>query len=249
MATASELKVEALSWLRYMKQYPIVCTEVGNWNCDALGIGPALMSEVEIKVSLSDLRAEFKNKKAKHYRYWLSNEGARPYTSVPNFFYVMLPAPLIEDAKTFLDEICPRAGILSYHTPAWGRTVGVVRKATKIHELPPSKHMVRTAVRRMSSELCGLWATQEKLRGDIFATLETATRSIAAAAMKNEGVLDTEPDDVKEDVLEARAKELCVAMEGPAWGTLGEDEKSLYLRAAKTLADAKGVNLLDWAIL
>ena len=249
MAASSALKSEALSWLRYIKQYPIVCTEVGSWNSDALGISPAVMAEIEVKVTLSDLRAEFKNKRAKHHRYWLTNEGERAYTSVPNYYYVMLPAGLIEEAKLFLTDVCPKAGILSYHTLAFGRTVFVARKPVKIHDLPPSRYMVRMAVRRMSSEICGLWHTQEQLAGNISAMLDTATQSIAAANLKNEGVLDTESEEVRTMVLEARAKELCRAMEGAAWDTLGTPERAVFLKAAKTLADGKGVNLRDWAVL
>jgi hypothetical protein len=110
------LHTEALAWLRYGKRMPIVCTEAGKWNADVLGMNSKMCIEVEVKHSISDLRADFRNKAHKHYLYQQANpKHATGYekgwhTNIPNFFYFLTPAELKDKALEIIADKAPYAG-------------------------------------------------------------------------------------------------------------------------------------------
>ena len=150
----ARLKVEAFCWLRYTKKMGMVCTEVGRWSADCLGICDTMSIEVEIKASKADLLREFVSKQNKHYWY---DHATDSDASVPNYLYFCVPDYLEAFALTTLTTNAPKAGLLVFpldtKLPA-GCNAKVVRKAQKLRTGAPSPRMVRTAMLRMGSELC-----------------------------------------------------------------------------------------------
>lgn len=199
--TARELKTEALCWLRYVKRMPIVATEVGGWNADVLGLNNKSSIEVEVKVSKSDLKAEFRNKRAKHYLY-----GGAGTNFVPNYFYVLVPEDLKDAALEVLETQNQKYGLIVYHKQTWGRPgekCEVVRRASRLHDGPPSRKMVQAGIERMSSEICNFHIGFDRLSESI----GDAKNSIAESAAKLAQVVEKiEPEEAgstpEPDVLE-----------------------------------------------
>jgi hypothetical protein len=194
---AGELKAEALSWLRFIKGYHIVCTEVGRWNSDVLGLSAEDSVEIEVKVTKSDLKAEFKNKRDKHTRYFANdlNRDNADTKGIPSYFYIMMPEHLIDEALPIVAVECPKAGVLKYSGDLrqyGGLNTSVVRRATRIHSKPPTKGTVNTAIRRMSSELCGVHKLVEVLVADFNDHIHARMDEVIETVRLREGPLDLE---------------------------------------------------------
>lgn len=235
MTTPFTLHAEALAWLRYSKRCPVVCTEAG-YQADVLGISATTVIEVEVKVSASDMRAEFANKVAKHDKYKTSMERKEPWGSyVPNYWYLFVDEPLRVRAQELLEEKAPYAGLLVRHHPAvqtfgaGGFNVTIERKPKRIHNKPPRPLFVRQAIMRMASSLVK-WhlLAGVKLGLDERAASQLITERIHAT----EGVLDFE--DTQGD-LERRGAELAWAMGGPPWKTIKTPERLIWCVRAQQL--------------
>ena len=157
MIRAPILKDAGFSWLRFEKQMVYVATECGQWNSDLLAADEERVIELEIKVSVSDLRAEFKKPKHAHYS---SDESLRPKGwkrhrwSVPNLFLFLVPASLAPEADAMCEANNPNYGVLSYDWEApVGERVRSFRKAQRLHSDPPDKEVYRTIAKRMASDL------------------------------------------------------------------------------------------------
>lgn len=154
------MHVAAMRYLRYSLNLPLVCTEVGGWNADIFGASKTRLVEVEIKKSLSDLKAEFKNKKEKH-SYYRNVESP----SAPKYFYFCLPEHLVEKAQSIIEEGFPEAGILLFSDEASIGYVYLHKKAKALHNNAPSDTILNSMILRMSSELTTLrTALDEVLR-------------------------------------------------------------------------------------
>ncbi len=164
---SNKLKTEGLCWLRYSKKMDIVATEVGHWNADILGFNEKLCIEVEVKVSRSDIRAEFRNKRPKHSYY--KSEHVSHWT--PNYFYMLVPASLAEYAVEVLAENNPKYGVISLpDTEAIGvpgKKLTVVKKAQRLHSKPPDVNIRKATELRASSGLCGLYLMIDRINDNI----------------------------------------------------------------------------------
>jgi len=205
------IHTEAICWLRYGKRMPIVCTEAGDWNADVLGVSPNMSVEVEIKKSISDLRAEFRNKRAKHFLYKNAHGGANRQT--PNYFYFCFPSELLEKATPIIEAEFPQAGIVAYFGDRGGmpgNNSQVVRPPKALHNEKPSPRMVRMAIMRMSSELCGRYVTFEQSLTELHTKVDHLVAVAPYASIRIVGSLDIE---APESELRRRAAELASAVE------------------------------------
>jgi len=239
----STIKAEALCWLRYGKRLPIVCTEVGNWYADVLGLSKTMSVEVETKISRSDLRAEFARKKAKHHLY---QNASGNLASVPNYLYFLVPASLKADALEIVVPANPKAGIAVFNgqDALGGRNVEVIKPAQKLHANKPPVRLIRTAMLRMSSELCGVWLSNEKLRGWLEEQVRRMSDASVIAGFRSAGSLDVEtPADI-----DIRADELREAVEGRAvpWPALPAEQQEKWRQVAVRYLDITGFNVADW---
>jgi hypothetical protein len=208
---AANLHIEAMAWLRYTKQLPLVCTEVGRWNADVLGIGPKYSIEVEIKKSISDLRNDFKNKRNKHH-FYAQGGGFQRTCAVPNYLYFLVPEVLREKAEVVLQDQNPKYGLLWVPTFSFdretqslgyaaGKNLQSAKRATRLHDNPPAGSVIQNAMRRLSSELVGLYQSHERLELDIIHYLEEIRANVRASAAVVAGFTPEppEPDYTQED--------------------------------------------------
>ena len=141
------IKAALVSYFRFKRQVHIIATECGWFSSDLLMIANKHLTEIEIKVSLSDFRADFK--KPKH-EFFLNNKAhKRMMTTVwakdgsgkmvldennryikigekvqdcykhsrPNFFLFAVPDSLVEQVKPILMEKYPHYGLIAISEP------------------------------------------------------------------------------------------------------------------------------------
>ncbi len=193
---ANALKAEGLCFLRYIKKCSLVATEVGRFNCDAIGLCANYSIEIETKISIADLRNDFR--KHKHMIYQSGVAGLW----VPNYFYIMIPLELRDKALAVLDEkASPKYGLICYDPSKNGldgRKNEVARRAQKLHEGKPRERLKDLVVARMSSELCGLHLYLERVSTDLSNLIHSGHRGILQTI---DGVLKA---PAEEDPEEAR---------------------------------------------
>jgi hypothetical protein len=189
---SANLHIEALAWLRFTKQMPLVATEVGRWHADVLGLSSRVSIEIEIKKSISDLRNDFKNKRNKHH-YYAQGGGFQRTCAVPNYLYYLVPEVLAEKAEVVLRDQNPKYGLLWAPTFSFeketnslgyaaGKNLQSAKKATRLHDNPPAGSVIQNAMRRLSSELVGLYQSHERLELDIMHYLEEIRANVRASA-------------------------------------------------------------------
>lgn len=163
------LHVEAMAWLRYGKRMNLVATEAGAWNADVLGIDDNKCVEVEIKKSIGDLRADFRDKVRKHNTYSKLTADTKALWS-PNYFWFFTYADIGPKALEVLDELgCKYAGLAvldreTKKTYQAGKNVSILRAAPRLHGNKPHWLLVQKLQMRMGSELTTLRLKLEMLK-------------------------------------------------------------------------------------
>jgi len=244
---AEELKIEAMCWLRYGRRMPIVCSEAGRWNADVLGVSPNQCIEVEVKLSKSDLNAEFRYKAAKHFLYANAETSGR-LAFVPNQFYFMVPAILAQVAQEIVAAQAPKAGIIEYQPDnnlLDGRNCVVIKPAEKLKDGKPSRALIRVAMMRMSSELCGTHLVAHRAIHDLKTRFWNELEKVRTTVVRSAGTLDME--DATAD-LDCRASELAQCVDGLNWKILNEEQRGRWRDAAKKLLSAQYLDLDKWEI-
>ena len=229
-----------MCWLRYGKRLPIVCTEVGRWNADVLGLCDTMSIEVEVKVSKADLLREFTTKKDKHFFYANATDEQH---HVPNYFYFFVPEALVADVSTIVAERAPKAGLAS-HTETGllpGNNVRIVRKATRLRNGRPAPRLIRTALARMSSELCGSKQLIQQCRTQIVDRFDAMAKSAVLIAAGAVGALDCEDAEID---LDLRAAQLALCVEGRIWSEVQDKEK--WRTAAKKWLEVQQYQNKEW---
>ena len=161
----------------------MVATECGRFYADILAVSKTRIIEIETKISIGDLRADFKKYKHRTYDdYSNKNDKAKLMEGVvPNLFYFCLPNELIDKAQAYLDglelPIVKKYGLLAYTTPdTWTLDfavgITVVRKAQSIHALKPGEGPKDAVLSRMSSELVGLHRVVSCFHSNTRSTME-----------------------------------------------------------------------------
>ncbi len=140
--TSKEIKKHLLKYFRFKRQ--MICgTEVHTYGgiADVLAISEDKKKsiEVEIKISVSDFRKEFKEKKNKHQHSW-------EYKTMPNLFYFAFPEGLIEK---IINEVPKEYGI--YEIDEFGN-VKSIRKGRRLNKTENETNF-RLLVKRINSEL------------------------------------------------------------------------------------------------
>lgn len=236
------LHTEAICWLRFGKRMPIVCTEVGPWHADVLGVGDKMVIEVEIKKTRSDLRADFRNKKTKHWVYAHAEEN--PGRFVPNYLYYYVPESLRAYALEVVAAEAPKAGVAVQTETEYldGRNVEIAKKPQRLRAGPPSQVMIRTAIQRMSSELAGRHVAYDTLATRMMESFKSIEEAAYASVIRSSGLLDSEDSGAD---LQQRAKELKLCVEGTDLFVSPEDEMK-WTASAKKWLEAQYLNSKDW---
>lgn len=141
-----KLKFEGLKWLRLKQRCAFIATEVGAHSADILGINEKRMVELEVKITLSDLKNDFK--KHKHYVYRKEDYSSWQLQWVPTHFYYLVPKELVAQAKQFLDTYkCEKYGIIQ------AEDMTVIKRAAWLHKREINSHVKFVVALRMGSEL------------------------------------------------------------------------------------------------
>jgi hypothetical protein len=156
---ALTVKAEVLAYLRYRRQFPIVAVEA--FQADVLAVDERkFLWEVEVKVSLADLRAD--GRKMKHVGLKSMSEENPGYGLIPNFFSFAVPRDLSEKALAIIDASYPYAGLLSVHHKSTRRFLGnyteSLRSPKKMHVRELSEKQVEAVVKCLSGSLACAYA-------------------------------------------------------------------------------------------
>jgi hypothetical protein len=157
-----------MSYFRYTRQ-AVVATEVDlyPWGvADVMADTKSEVYEVEVKVSLADLKKEFECK-VKH-RGCLKNESylkdGYTYNIPINYFYFCVPVSLLMKADKYLHDKNDKFGIMAfdpdrtyYDTPE--KFIFVEKRAKKLTENYNTKIRDKI-IARMSSDLCQMYERQ-----------------------------------------------------------------------------------------
>jgi len=162
----------AMGWLRFGKQFSFVAREAGMFSSDVLGSNTQTVTEIEIKVSTSDFRNDWKKHKHevykelehKHTRKWPSGLGETSWLqTIPNQFYFACPAWMKEFAIEQVKEHEPKYGVIvmgdnttNIHDPYLWNRLRVVKRAKFLHREKPSSEMLIRLAARMASDLANL---------------------------------------------------------------------------------------------
>lgn len=163
------MKISALSYFRFKRQFHYVATEVGGYSSDVVAICPEKnrFIEVEIKVTKADLITDFKKMKHEIYLKYKDHKilPTRKWKQqwIPREFYFMVPEKLTEYAINVVEDL--PYGIFEYRHPkydgirfgySYEDRIKIIKKAKRLHKNIVSEQNVvmRDIISRMSSELC-----------------------------------------------------------------------------------------------
>lgn len=102
------VKAALFSYFHFYKGFDIVCNEFCYGSSDVLAIQANAIFEVEVKVSVGDLRREKDKYKHKYCEQKLLEEGRTPW----RFFYFAVPYGIKNEAYAFVKEQFPLSGLL-----------------------------------------------------------------------------------------------------------------------------------------
>lgn len=243
---SAELKAETMAWLRYVKRMQAVCTELQSLhgNPDVVGVSPNTFIEVEVKVSLRDLMADFANKKTKMWFYQETAKGNENLSNkVPNYFFYMVTEAMAERALDIVREKFPKAGVIVYKPELGllpGRNNEVLRGGEKLHSALPTAQFLHEVFLRTSSELCGLRVAQIALESEINKMLATVQTEVVgtARALRDDFLFAT-------NHTETLARNLAQASERK-WEELSEAEQQAFQGMAKRFAEQQKAGVDAW---
>lgn len=140
-----KIKYKALLWLRIDQRCAFIATEAGPFLADCLGVAEKKMIEVEVKISLSDLKADFKKNK---HRTYLVSTCQYNLKWIPTHFYYAVPGKLVDAAQALLVEHKREEyGIIN------ADLFNVVRRAKWMHKRESESSVKFSLALRMGSEL------------------------------------------------------------------------------------------------
>jgi hypothetical protein len=158
--TAGEM--QRILFSHYLRSDIIICpnTEAIGWEADLVVVQPTdYVAEIEIKISRSDFKADFK-KEIKHQQ--LAGGGRTHWRGGPNQFFYAVPAGMVR-----LDEVPAYAGLIYVHAPAgYGpeyHRAEVMRAAPRLHTRKADTKLLRRITRSLMYKTfsCGLWEQPE----------------------------------------------------------------------------------------
>ena len=192
---SSELKMVALTWLRYYKQMSYVATEAGPWRADVFGANEKKSIELEVKVDAADLEHEFV--KTKHAYY--AHPSGKRHVWVPTYFYFMVPENLRDRAVTLVEQKAHWYGVLSVRQDPSGsfcevpyRRVSVYRRPKILVAGDPHKELFAELTHRMASEICGFHMLRD-VYGRAFDDVRGLIQRTAAAPVPANTCEEDEP--------------------------------------------------------
>ena len=186
MANSEAIKTAVMCWLRFGRRYPYVCTEAGRFNADVIGATTKSITEVEVKVSKSDLRADWTKNKHAYYRH--VSPLYRGAGWIPNQMYFAVPESMKDFALEQLASQNSKYGLMTFNPElANDSALTCVRTAQKLHTAPPSPKVLENILLRMGSELTNFHIYSHRYN--------TWLHDMKDEARKLSGAVDLDPED------------------------------------------------------
>src|SRR5574344_2438022 len=149
------IKVVVASYYRFQRLYIYTTTEFEQM--DICACNEKYLTEIEVKISYSDLKADSKKTKAygklKHDFY--SGKNKSKYVLVPNYFYYCITYELYSDGKSvkYIEEHYPNYGIMWIRD--WREPI-IIKKPTMLNKNKVGQNILNDILKRVSSENIGL---------------------------------------------------------------------------------------------
>lgn len=158
--TSNYIKTCLFHKFRFMQRIPYLASEVGSFSADMATICNGKLTEYEVKLSLSDFKADFKKQKHKFYAQAAQRDGVeRGDAWIPHFFYfVVTPELVAEVAPRLLNY--PRYGLMTVDQVdkefRFREAPRIVMRAKALHKFPIDDSVYTDMLYRMGSELASL---------------------------------------------------------------------------------------------
>lgn len=159
---AAEVKAMVAGFFRYKSQCPIIAFEASDelkWSsgepADLLVVTKSrMLYEIEVKVSLSDLKSDIKKRKHQFFT------NAPEYLPVHKFFFAV-PNEIDSQALVIVEERFPYAGLLAvskfpFNSAALDFGVRVIKSPKQLNSKPLSMKGIVFLVREQSGTVCRL---------------------------------------------------------------------------------------------
>ena len=137
MNEADIIKLVTLAYWKYDRQHIMGAIECGGADVKTM-TKSLLIAESEVKVSIADMRREFKTKKYKHQN---MGEGFNYRLNV-NYFYFVVPERLKDKALETVKELYPYAGLLVCRKNI-KNIYSYYGEPSNIYSIKPAKRMQR----------------------------------------------------------------------------------------------------------
>jgi len=166
---AEQIKAAVASYYRYERQYPLVAFEVSSqlegWAgevADVLVVDQHRhLIEVEVKLSIADLKRDVK--KLKHQAFRNTIKGNTMIRRMPtHLFYFAVPQEIANKVKPICDEFFPYAGIMAVNG-LYSHTVEVYRNPKVLSGRRLDVTEALRMVRGQSATICRLATRIEEL--------------------------------------------------------------------------------------
>lgn len=158
---ASDIKLALLLKYRFMNGCHLVSTECGAYSSDVLVVDNNRLIEFEVKISLSDFKADFKKEKHKIYETASKSQfNEDTHHFVPHLFYFVVPRVILPDVVAKL--IGKPYGVIAIEdikfvpSTRWLSGSGymkTVKRALPLRTEPVTKPELWAIVSRLSSEM------------------------------------------------------------------------------------------------
>lgn len=145
------IKIVVCSYFRYKIRNFFTCTEYNF--CDIVTCNSKYLTEIEVKISYSDLKADSKKTKAygklKHDFY--SGKNKSKYVLVPNYFYYCITKEMYDDEKSikWINENYPNYGIM--YVRDWREPI-ITKRPTMLNKNKVGENILNSILMRISSE-------------------------------------------------------------------------------------------------
>ena len=145
------IKLSLLAYYRYVNKFIYVCTEAINY-ADVIALKKDKLVEIEVKVSKSDLKADFHKPKHRLYLNAETNIKTKPTRIIPNEFYFCTTRQLQEDALQLIKEYNNNYGLMICDNIGFiGDNIKVIKKAKPLHNQIPKPTYFEAVAKRMSN--------------------------------------------------------------------------------------------------
>lgn len=145
------IKLSLMTYYKFINKFIYVCTECIN-HADVIALNKQKLVEIEVKISKSDLKADFKKPKHRLYLNAEVNIKTKPTRTIPNEFYFCTTRDLQDIALELIKQHNDNYGLMICESYGFvGDNIKVVKKAKPLHKQLPKANYFDVVVKRMGN--------------------------------------------------------------------------------------------------